>query len=234
MPGLLVRCGTEPHHQGWLQSLCSCLGIWRCLHFSAHFHPWWCWVGAEQCLGRAVSTLQFFWCSLLARMILLQWRNSQPALVGLPRSEPQVRSHLQRGSLAQWPESLWCRTSGGGAWRNHHQCGSGFWLLPQFGRELQRASERRGDWTALALARNLASLHLTLEMGRRRHHFLWPCKTCHHGRNGWSVRIEVGIQASWVSPRVQLGSLCRMPWWDRWRAGGGLGAARHIFPGAAW
>ena len=32
MPGLLVRCGTEPHHQGWPQSLCSCLGIWRRLH----------------------------------------------------------------------------------------------------------------------------------------------------------------------------------------------------------
>ena len=164
--------------------------------FFSTFHPWWCWVGAEQCLGRAVSTLQFSWCSLLARMTLLQWRNSQPALVCLPQSELQVRSHLQRGSLAQWPESLWCRTSGGGGWRSHHQCGSEFWLLPQFGRELQRASEQRGDWTALAQARNLASLHLTPEMGQRRHHFLWPCKTCHHGRSGWSVQIEVETLSS--------------------------------------
>ena len=146
MPGLLMRCGTEPRHQGWLQSLCSCLGIWKCLHFSAHFPPWRCWVGAEQCLGRAVSTPQFSWCSLLAEYLccsLISLWNSQPAIVDLPRSELQVRSYLQRGSLARWPESLWCRTSGGGGWRNRHQCSSGFWLLPQFVRELQKASEQR-------------------------------------------------------------------------------------------
>ena len=110
-----------------------------------------------------------------------------------------AQSSAKRKSRAM-AESLWCRTSGGGGWRNRHQCGSGFWLLPQFGRELQRASERRGDWTALAQARNLASLHLTLEMGQRRHHFLWPCKTCHHGRSGWSVQIEVGIQLAEYRP----------------------------------
>ena len=42
-------------------------------------------------------------------MTLLQWRNSQPALVSLPQSELQVRSHLQRGRLAQWPESFGVR-----------------------------------------------------------------------------------------------------------------------------